>query len=249
MIRTLIVDDEPNARQLIRNILELYCDNVTVVGEAVNVNDGLIKIKELNPDLLLLDIQMPDGTGFDLLKKCKSLSFNFIFITAYEQYAIKAIKMSALDYILKPINTNELIGAIDKVNEKQEEVSGSQMKLDNYLDNLQRDTTERRIMMNTLDTMYSIKVKNIIRCEADKNYTEVYLVGKKKLVISKTLKEFEELLTESGFFRTHQSHLVNITFIESYEKGLSGLVVLQDGSKVPVSSRRKEAFMHLLEKL
>lgn len=248
-MRTLVVDDEPNARQLVRNILELYCENVEVVGEAENVKDGLSKIHSLKPDLVLLDIQMPDGTGFDLLKKCKSISFNFIFITAYEQYAIKAIKMCALDYILKPINTNELIQAVERAADKHYAGEGLRLKLDNYIENLQRDPNEKRIMVNTLDALYSIKVKDIIRCEADKNYTEVHLVTKKSLIVSKTLKEFEEMLVESGFFRTHQSHLINISFIDRYEKGLSGLVVLHDGAKVPVSSRRKDSFLQLLEKL
>ncbi len=249
MMRTLIVDDEVNARQLVRNILEMYCDKVEIVGEAVDVKDAVKKIKSLKPDLCLLDIQMPDGTGFDLLKKCKPLNFDFIFITAFEQYAIKAIKMSALDYIVKPINTNELVQAVEKASERQEEAFVGEQKLDNYIQNLQRDPGEKRIMMNTLDALYSIKVKDIIRCEADKNYTEIFLASQKKLVISKTLKEFEEMLVESGFFRTHQSHLINISFIESFEKGLSGVAVLADGSKIPVSSRRKESFLQLLERL
>jgi len=249
MLRTIIVDDEPNARQVIRNILELYCNQVEIVGEAANVKQGLALIKDQKPDLLLLDIRMPDGTGFDLLNKARGLNFRFIIITAFEQFAIQAIKRSALDYIMKPINANELIEAIEKAVITEYRPEAESVKLDNYFYNLQREAHEHRIVLNTLNSIHAVKIKDIIRCMADKNYTDVFLLNGKYLTLSKTLKEFEEILTEHGFFRTHQSHLINIRFIESYEKGLGGTVVMSDGSKVPVSSRRKELFLKLIQKL
>jgi len=249
MLRTIIVDDEPNARQVIRNILELYCNQVEIVGEAANVKQGLALIKDQKPDLLLLDIRMPDGTGFDLLNKARGLNFRFIIITAFEQFAIQAIKRSALDYIMKPINANELIEAIEKAVITEYRPEAESVKLDNYFYNLQREAHEHRIVLNTLNSIHVVKIKDIIRCMADKNYTDVFLLNGKYLTLSKTLKEFEEILTEHGFFRTHQSHLINIRFIESYEKGLGGTVVMSDGSKVPVSSRRKELFLKLIQKL
>lgn len=249
MLRTIIVDDEPNARQVIRNILELYCNQVEIVGEAENVKTGVTLIKDLNPDLVFLDINMPDGTGFDLLNKVKSLNFRFIIVTAYEQYAIQAIRKSAIDYIMKPINANELIEAVEKAALSDYRLENESVKLENYLHNLQKDLDEHRIVLNTINSIYVVKVREIVRCMADKNYTEVYLVNGKQLILSKTLKDFEEMLSEYGFFRTHQSHMVNVRFIESYEKGLGGTVIMTDGSKVPVSSRRKETFLKLMEQM
>ena len=249
MLRTIIVDDEPNARQVIRNILELYCDRVEVVGEAENVQQGLALIKDQKPDLVLLDIRMPDGTGFDLLSKAKGLNFRFIIITAYEQYAIQAIKRSALDYIMKPINANELIEAIEHAVITEYSSKNEQEKLDTYFYNLQKNVDEHRVILNTHTSIYAVKIKEIVRCMADKNYTDVFLWNGKYITLSKTLKDFEEMLTEYGFFRVHQSHLINIRYIELYEKGLGGTVMMSDGSKVPVSSRRKEMFLKLMEQL
>jgi len=249
MLRTVIIDDEPNARQVIRNILELYCSQVDVVGEAENVKTGVEVIKELAPDLVFLDINMPDGTGFDLLNKVKSIHFRFIIVTAYEQYAIQAIRKSAIDYLMKPINANELIEAVEKASLTENHAENDVVKVENYLHNMQKDMEEHRIVLNTLNAIYVVKVREIVRCMADKNYTEVFLLNGKRLILSKTLKDFEEMLNGYGFFRTHQSHIINIRFIESYEKGLGGTVVMTDNSKVPVSSRRKDTFMKLMEQL
>jgi len=249
MLRTLVIDDEPNARQVVKNIVELYCHDAEVVGEAINVADGIKKINNLKPDLVLLDIRMPDGTGFDLLRKIKNLNFHFIFITAYEQYAIQAIKQSALDYILKPINTNELVSALEKVHLTRLKESDQQSKLSVFSYNLDNETDNKRLILNTQDSIYMVHVSDIISCKADKNYTEVNIQNKQKLVISKTLKDFEKMLTGSGFFRTHQSHLVNIKYISHYEKGLGGTIIMEDSSRIPVSSRKKDAFLQLMTKL
>ena len=249
MLRTLVIDDEPNARQVVKNIVELYCHDTEVVGEAVNVTDGIKKINELKPDLVLLDIRMPDGTGFDLLKKVKNLNFHFIFITAYEQYAIQAIKQSALDYILKPINTNELVSALEKVHLTTLKESDQQSKLNVFTYNLGNDSDNKRLVLNTQDSIYMVHISDIISCKADKNYTEVNIQNKQKLVISKTLKDFEKMLAGCGFFRTHQSYLVNIKYISHYEKGLGGTIIMEDSSRIPVSSRKKDAFLQLMTKL
>jgi two-component system LytT family response regulator len=248
-MKTLIVDDEPNARQVIRNILEAYIDNVEVVGEAENVKEATEQINKLKPKLVLLDIHLPDGTGFDVVKAFKQVPFKFIIITAYEQYAIKAIKLSAIDYILKPINTQELIDAIEKVSDPVNEKTAL-LKLDSYLRNSQSIPSERRIVFNTADAVHAIRINDIIRCESDKNYSTIYLNNGRKLIVSKTLKEVDEMLSEYGFFRVHQSHLVNLHYFERYDKqGLSGNVVLSTGDKVPVSSRRKEGLMQVIMKM
>jgi two-component system, LytTR family, response regulator len=250
MIRTIIIDDEPNARQVVRNILELYCKTVEIVGEAENVAEGIKVINQLKPELVLLDIRMPDGTGFNLLKKVKNLNFHFIFITAHEEYAIRAIKQSALDYIVKPINTNELISAVENAALTIPHHSEMSSKLDVLTqNNAGKDISEKRIVLNTHDSIYVVKVEDIVSCMADKNYTEVNVLNKPTLVISKTLKEIEGMLSGCGFFRTHQSHLVNLKFIDHYEKGLGGIIVLQDSSRIPVSSRKKDMFLQLISKL
>ncbi len=250
MLRTIIIDDEPNARQVIANILELYCENVEVIGQAENVKTGISIIRKLKPDLVLLDIQMPDGSGFDLLKQIDNIDFNFIFITAHEQYAIKAIKLSALDYVLKPINANELIDAIEKAElnpPKNEEIN---TKLNNYHTNINKSNPDKRISINTTDSVYSIKIKDITHCKSDKNYTELFLFKKNKLLISKTLKEFETLLSEYGFYRVHQSYLVNMKFVNRFAKmGLGGNVILEDGTMIPVSSRKREGLLKYMERM
>jgi len=248
-MRTLIVDDEPNARQVIRNILETYVDQVEIVGEADCVADAVQKINSLKPRLVLLDINMPDGTGFDVIKACKEVFFKFIIITAYEQFAIKAIKLSAIDYILKPINGQELLNAIERVSDPVNE-NYSSVKLDSYLHNNHSNAEERRVIFNTTEAIYAIRINDIIRCESDRNYSTLFLQDGNKLIVSKTLKEINEMLSEYGFYRVHQSHLINLHYFERYEKlGLAGSVILSNDDKVTVSSRRKERLMKVIMKM
>ncbi len=248
-MRTVIIDDEPNARQVVKNILEQYCSSVEIVGEADNVTNGIKLINDLSPDLVLLDIRMPDGTGFNLLKRVNKLNFHFIFITAHEEYAVQAIKQSALDYIVKPINTNELIDSIEKAvlsKPIERELEESVEALGHNQSGIQ---SEKRLVLNTHESIYVVKVDDIISCKADKNYTEVNISNNKQLVISKTLKDVELMLTGCGFFRSHQSHLINMKYISHYEKGLGGTIIMNDSSRIPVSSRKKDLFIQLMNKL
>lgn len=249
MMRTVVIDDEPNARQVVKNILEQYCKSVDIIGEAENVSAGVKLINELSPDLVLLDIRMPDGTGFNLLKKVNNLNFHFIFITAHEEYAIQAIKQSALDYIVKPINTNELIAAVEKAELSKPRESDLISSIDALSYNQSDIESEKRLVLNTQDSIYIVKVEDIITCKADKNYTEVNIMNNKKLVISKTLKDIEEMLAGCGFFRSHQSHLINLKYISHYEKGLGGTIVMKDLSRIPVSSRKKDLFLQVMGSL
>lgn len=249
MMRTVVIDDEPNARQVVKNILNQYCKSVDLVGEAENVADGVKIINELQPDLVLLDIRMPDGTGFNVLKKVQSLNFHFIFITAHEEYAIQAIKQSALDYIVKPINVNELISAVEKAEFSKPKENELLASIEALSHNEISPDSEKRLVLNTQDSIYVVPVKDIISCMADKNYTEVNILNKQKLVISKTLKDIEEMLLGYGFFRSHQSHLINMKFISHYEKGLGGTIIMQDSTRIPVSSRKKDSFLQLMSKL
>jgi two-component system, LytTR family, response regulator len=249
MIRALLVDDEKKARSTIQNMLQLYCSNVELVGEAATITEAAELIARLKPDLVFLDINLPDGTGFDLLQKFNTIHFKVIFITAYEEYAIKAFKFCALDYIVKPIHPDELIEAVGKA----EEVLGKEHvaeRLQAFIVNMESSTREvKKIVLKTSDSIHVVNMLDIIRCEADRNYTVFFLNDSKKILVSNTLKEYDELLSSYRFFRTHQSHLVNTHYIERYEKKDGGYLVMKDKSMVPVSVRKKEILLDLLDKI
>jgi len=249
IIKTLVIDDEDKLRKMLIDTLKRYCKDIEIVGEAENVTKGVEIIRQLSPDLVFLDINMPDGTGFDLLSQVKGIDFKLIFVTAYEEYAVKAIKFSALDYILKPIDFDEVILAVEKArNIINQEVYNT--KLDSLLTNIESPTKEnKKIALNTSSNIYIVNVADIIRCESDKNYTTFYLDTGKKLIVSRTIKEFDELLSGYDFFRSHKSHLVNIAYIKQYEKRDGGYIVLKDDSTVPVSLRKKDQLIKLFESL
>ncbi|MCD4747129.1 MAG: LytTR family DNA-binding domain-containing protein [Bacteroidales bacterium] len=245
MISIVIIDDEPKARETIINILKLSKAGINIVGQAEDVSSGYDIIILKNPDLVLLDINLPDGTGFDLLKKFEKINFKVIFITAYEEHAIKAFKFNALDYILKPVTAGDLIQAVEKAGESiYKEETGIQLSA--LLSNLNKI---KKIVLKTAESIHLINVKDIIRCESDVNYTIFHLINDEKLMVSKTLKEYTELLESVGFFRTHQSHLVNLDHIVRYDKAEGGHLVMDDESIVPVSSRKKENLLMLFENM
>lgn len=245
MISIAVIDDEPKARETIINILGLSPVELVVVGEADDVISAYELILLNTPDLVLLDINLPDGTGFDLLKKFDQINFKVIFITAHEEYAIKAFKCSAIDYILKPITAAELLKAIEKANDSlsKEETA---FKLSTLLSNLDK---LKKIVLKTSESIHIVNVQHIVHCEADVNYTTFYLTGGEKLIVSKPLKEYDDLLCQTGFFRTHQSHLVNLEHILRYDKTDGGYLVMDNNSTIPVSTRKKEALFQLFEKM
>jgi two-component system, LytTR family, response regulator len=249
VIKAVIVDDEKGARETIAGILKLYCDNVTVAGEATNISEAYTLIKQLQPQLVFLDIDMPGGSGFDLLKKFESIPFNIIFITAFQEHAVKAFKFSAVDYILKPVNPDELIDAVKKT-ETAIDKNSLGIRLEAFLDNFNNHSqTNKRIVLKTSDQIYLINVKDIVRCESDGNYTYFFTIDGKKILVSTTIKEYEEMLGGFNFFRTHQSHLVNTNFIERFDKKDGGFVVMKDNSNIPVAVRKKEALLSLLGRI
>ena len=245
-IRTVIVDDEFNARRALANMLEFYCNEVELVGEAQSVEEAYALIDREKPDLILLDIILGNATGFDLLKKLRNMDFKLIFVTAHDEYALRAIKMSALDYLLKPVKPRELIGAITRVAEALEKEEKIRMKVETLITNTREQGGEKKIIVNTMSSIFVLEVKSIIRCESDENYTFIYLENQDRIMVARTLKDFEEMLTGFGFFRVHQSHLINLNQVSSFEKGSGGHAVLKDGRKIPVSTRRKEQFMKAL---
>ncbi len=246
MIRTLIIDDEKNNRQLIADLLQKHFPHVSVIGEADGVASGLKSIRQLTPDLVLLDIRMEDGDAFDLLNQIGNINFKIIFITAYEEYALKAIKFSALDYLLKPVLLDELKSAIGKA-EKQI-LKDLNIQLTELSNNLQTNQ-HKRIVLRTAEKLQLIPVKEIIRCAAERNYCMFFLENGKKIIASCPVKDFEDMLSEQGFFRIHKSHLVNLSFVDSYIKADGGSVVLTDGTELPVAMRKKNQLMELFENL
>ncbi|MEI8193338.1 MAG: LytTR family DNA-binding domain-containing protein [Flavobacteriia bacterium] len=247
MKKVLIIDDEKRIRDFVKRMIDSFGLDLTVYTDGENVETGLASIESLKPDIVFLDIQMPDGTGFDLLNRVKEKNFELIFITAFQEYAIMAIKFSALDYILKPIDEEELrtaiINAIDTIDFKKDDTQFEALS-HNLLPN-----QKRKLVLKTQESVHVVDLSDIIRCEADKNYTFFYLSNGKKILVSRTLKDFETLLSNQGFFRVQQSHLINLDFIDRYDKQEGGSVILKDGSSVPLSPAKKEQFFTLLEKL
>lgn len=247
MKKALIIDDENRTRDLIAKLINSFGLDIEAIPAGENVKSGIKAIEEHKPDIVFLDIQMPDGTGFDLLRSVQNKNFEVVFITAHEEFAIKAIKFSALDYLLKPIDPAELRLAVEKaikaVEDKKED---SQFEALQY--NIQPNQ-KRRLVLKTQESVHVIELDQIIRCEADRNYTSFFLVGGKKILVSKTLKEYETLLTSHNFLRIQQSHLINLDFVDRYDKGSGGSVVMKDGSEVPLSPAKREMFFNILENL
>ena len=247
MKKILIIDDENRTRQLIANMINSFGMDVETIPEGENVQSGVAAIEKYNPDIVFLDIQMPDGTGFDVLRSITNKTFEVIFITAHEEFAIKAIKFSALDYLLKPVDPGELKQALDKAIEALE-VKKESSQFDALQTNI-NPNEKRRLVLKTQESVHVVELDQIIRCEADRNYTSFFLLENKKILVSKTLKEYETLLSGHNFLRVQQSHLVNIDYVDRYDKKNGGAVVMKDGSEVPLSPAKRELFFKRLENL
>lgn len=242
MIKSIIIDDEKKARDNLVNYLSKYCDDVLVIAEADGVDSGIAQITKNNPDIIFLDIRMQDGTGFDLLDRINKIDFEVIFVTAFDQYAIKAFKFCALDYILKPIDPKELVKAVSKI-KKKSDFSEIKSKLDKFFEN---NHELKRIALPTLEGYRFINIDQITRIESDGNYSNVYTVGNKKMLVTKLLKDFEKMLVPHGFNRVHKSHLINQLYIRDYMKGEGGSIIMEDGTEIEVARRRKPSLLSAL---
>ena len=240
---TGIIDDEPDAVDFITSIISEYCPDLEVCGKANNVKEGIVLINEIKPELIFLDVEMPNGTGFDLLSNFPQKDFDVIFITAFNHYAIKAIKFSAIDYILKPINISEFIEAVNRVVLKRSSnpISFNE-NFEVLLENL-RTTHPTRLVIPTSDGREYLNPKDIIRIEADRSYSWFFLNDKRKILVSRHLKEFQELLNDRDFFRPHNSHLINLDFVKKFIRHDGGYIEMTDGSQVPISRNRKDLFL------
>ncbi len=243
MIKTLIIDDEKSSRDTLRGFVENYCEEIQIIDEAETAEQGIEHIKNLQPHLIFLDIELPLGSGFDLLEACKHANFEVIFTTAHDQYALQAIKVCALDYLLKPISATDLINAISKI--RQRNLTGTaKPQIGAFVENISNLNKQlSNIVLPTMDGFIVKKISDIIRCEADKNYTLFVFVNKEKILVSKTLKEYDELLNDMDFIRVHQSHLINASHVQRYIKGSGGYVKMSDDSLIEVSRRKKEMLM------
>lgn len=247
-IKAILIDDESNSRDTLKEMLRRYCD-IEILGEADGVKTGLEMIQILKPNLVFLDIKMNDGSGFDLLKKVKEQNFHVIFTTAFDQFAIKAFRFSALDYLLKPIDIDELKAAVDKFLKRVETESESyKSKLDNLIHNEESPKDFHKVVFSTSEGMHIIEIAKIIRCEADDYYTKIHVENRKLIMVSKTLKEVESLLKGNNFIRNHKSHLVNLNYIKTYVKSDGGYLILNNGEKIPVSRRKKDLLAKTLSK-
>jgi two-component system LytT family response regulator len=245
-ITCVIIDDEPNNIQNLETILQSHCTGIQVAGTALNADEGIAAIRTHQPGIVFLDIQMPGKSGFEVLKEFDSPAFEVIFITAYDQYGIQAIKFSALDYLLKPINIPELKQAVEKARQKLL-AKDKDNKLENLLEYMKRGQKEvPKIALPTLNEIRYIKVDEIIRCEASDNYTMFYIQNDERILVCKTLKDFAELLQPHGFVRTHQSHLVNTHFVKSYLKEDGGALQMNDLVKIPISRQNRDMVKNAL---
>ena len=245
MIKTFIVDDEPYCCETLVALLEESCPEIKITGVFFNGKDALEAIKKNPPDLLFLDVEMPHMNGFEMLQQLPAINFELIFSTSYDRYALKAIRFSALDYLLKPVDSDELLEAVQKLIRRKQKPIAEQLEI--LMQKIHAPATPvSKIALPTMEGLQMIQVHSIISCEADSNYTILHLKEKKKKVVSCTLKEIEELLEDHSFVRVHRCYLVNLNEVEKYVKGEGGYLVMSDGSVVDVSRSKKEVLLRKL---
>lgn len=241
-MKAIIIEDEKQSAMLLSNLLRDFCPEIKLTGAASNVADGFSMIKKLSPDVVFLDIEMQKETGFDLLKQFEKINFEIIFTTAYEKYALKAIKFCALDYLLKPIDVEELKTAVDRVAEKSSKQS-SNKKFEALLQNMGSNPNQFQIALPSLEGISFVPVVDIIYCKAERQYTKFFLKSGETIMTSKNLGEYEELLSEHNFLRVHHSSLINLSEVKKYIRGEGGAVIMNNGVEIDVAKRRKEEFL------
>jgi two-component system LytT family response regulator len=243
MIKTVLIDDERSARETMRHQLLTYVPRVDIVGEADSVESGVALIRHAAPDLVFLDIELPIGSGFDILDATRDLKFQVIFVTAFSHYALQAFKFSATAYLLKPLRISELVEAVDRAFQP-EQIVASQQKLSVLAHNLHpAGQAQPRLVLPDTSGFAVVDVHTIIRCESERNYTRFHFTDQPSALITRTLKDYEELLLSHGFFRIHQSHLINLAYVKRYIRGKGGEVEMSDKALLPVSRAKKDEFL------
>jgi two-component system LytT family response regulator len=253
MIRTVLIDDETDSIRVLQKLLETYCPQVDVVGTADGVETAIAVIQAARPDLLFLDIEMTQGNAFDLLNQLLPLTFQVIFVTAFDNYAIRAFKYSAVDYLLKPVDIDELVSAVERVAERSQRrniIDQMQVFLDNMgsLGMGSLGMGQQKMAVPTVDGLIFINLKDVVRLEAKSSYTQILMDNGEVITATRTIKDYEDILPETLFCRIHNSHIINLIKIEKYHKGRGGYVTLEDGSTIEVASRRRQEFLRRLLK-
>lgn len=249
MIKAVIIDDELAMQEVSRLLLSEYFPEIEQVGIASSIESGVDLIQKQNPDLVLLDIELTDGNSFQILKRLKPYNFKVVFITGHNSYAIKAIKFSALDYILKPVNEVEFQHAIQHAVEQINTNTDSNSQTEVLMESFKKETQNKKIVLKTSESLHIIDISDILFCRSDNSYTTFYLIDSEKIIVSKSIKEYAELLTEYGFFRPHQSYLVNLNHVRKIDKSDGGFIIMKNKKEIPVSIRQKKHMIKLLEKL
>jgi len=246
MIKAVLIDDVKNSRVTLADDLKTYCPEIRIEGEAESVKTGIALIKEVKPDIVFLDIELDDGTGFNILEAFEKIYFKIIFITGLDSYGIKAIKFSAIDYLLKPVDPDDLVKAIEKYKESEMR-HDMKINVDYLLENIRGIKPKfKRLALNSADKVHMVNIDDIIRCESQSNYTLFYINGGEQILVTKSLKEYENLLEEYSFLRVHHSHLINLNYLKEYIKTDGGYAIMTDNSNVPVSVRKRENLLKVL---
>lgn len=242
-LSAIIIEDEKASRVTLTNYLSKYCPSVEILGEAENIEEGYRLIKQHQPDLVFLDIEMPFGNAFDLLEKFDTVHFEIIFVTAFSQYALEALNLSASNYLLKPLAIDQLIDAVNKVADQL--AQKAQLKTSNILlENLTIENKQlKKVVLPMLEGFEVVVLKDVIRCEANDNLCTIYLQDGTKRTVCRTLKFYEDVLKDYDFVRIHKSHLINLNFVKQYHKGKGGEVIMSDSSTLPVSPTKKQDFL------
>jgi two-component system LytT family response regulator len=249
MIKAVIIDDESAMQEINSRLLAEYFPNITVTGIADSVDSGIKLIKKEKPDLVLLDIEIKGGSGFHILQQLRPYNFKVVFITAFDNYAIKAIKFSAHDYILKPVNETEFQQAIQGAMELIEKNENIQPQTEVLMDSYHKDLMAKKLVLRASDSMHIIDISDIFFCKSDNSYTTFYFEGNEKIMVSKSLKHYETLLAKHSFFRVHQRFLVNLNHIKKVDKTDGGFIIMKNKKEIPVSLRQMKNLVGLLEKL
>jgi two-component system, LytTR family, response regulator len=246
-IHCVIVDDEPQNITLLENMLSVHCNNIAVVATTTNAQEAQAIIKEMNPQLVFLDIEMPHITGFELIKQLEPISFEVIFVTAYSNYAVEAFDHNAIGYITKPINAGKLQAAVQTATERIQQKNITK-NLVSILESTQKNTAPQKIPLSTTSGMIFVKIADIMYCESSGNYTNFIVQHEKPILVTRQLGEYEKLLPETDFMRIHDKYIINLSMIKEYLKGNGGDVILENGQSLPVAARRKEEFLARFEK-
>jgi two-component system, LytTR family, response regulator len=251
-INAVIIEDELNSLNNLKNLIEKYCKNISVIGDATTIEDGYKLISEKKDEIhvAFLDINLPDGLVFQLLNRleeAEAISFEIIFVTSYQQFAIKACQYSSIGYVLKPIDPDELQEAVSRIRLDKDSQNSKRVGLFNDIMNSNKPNPFEKMSISALDGVYFINIKDILRCEAEDNYTHIYMKNGEKLTASKTIKYYEDMLSDVNFYRVHKSHLVNLNYMRKFVKGDGGYLIMDDAKKIEVSRRRRPAFMEKLK--